>query len=76
MRGFVQPIVCLVLGLATTAQIAPQADKAGEKQPAIRSSIGVRPNRWSLCPCPGWLEPPNSAVVASCGFDRLAGFGL
>jgi 5-hydroxyisourate hydrolase-like protein (transthyretin family) len=42
MRGFVQSIVGLVLALASTtaAQTAPQADQAGQKQPAVCTVLG------------------------------------
>ena len=40
MRGCVLAAVCLVLVLASTAQTAPKADKAGEKQPALCTVSG------------------------------------
>ena len=40
MRGFVLASVGLVLGLATTAQTAPHAEKAGEKQAALCTVSG------------------------------------
>lgn len=40
MRGTILAGVGLILALATTAQTAPQADKAGEKQPALCTVSG------------------------------------
>jgi protocatechuate 3,4-dioxygenase beta subunit len=40
MRGFFRAVVSLVLALASTAQTAPQADKAGEKQAALCAVSG------------------------------------